>query len=65
MFLTAGDGSESQPLRLIPIKDVVVSPAPSSSEEGKYHKAPVESSGITKVDNEELDLVEEKLGWME
>ena len=58
-------GSESQSLRLIPIEDIVVDPVPSSSEASKYHKAPVASSGVMEVDNEDLDLAEEKPGWMD
>jgi hypothetical protein len=57
-----GEGSESHPLMLIPIEDVVVDPLPSSSEEGEYHKAPVESGGITNVDNKDLHQVDEELG---
>src|SRR5579872_1046126 len=51
----AGEGSVGQPLRLISIEDVVVDPAPSLSEDGEYHEAPVASGGITEVDNDELD----------
>ena len=58
-----GDGSADLPLRLVPIQDVVVTPALSSSDkEGEYHKAPVtdEEGGITEVSNSELDLVGSK-----
>ena len=54
-----GDGSGGHPLRLIPIEDTIISPplSSSSSEDGEYHEAPIESGGIMDVDNEELDLV--------
>src|SRR5579872_5845472 len=60
-----GSGSADHPIMLIPIEDVVVTPAlPSSDEEaGDYHEAPVaeeEEGGITEVSNSELDLAEEK-----
>src|SRR5579872_425300 len=56
-----GDGSVDRPIMLIPIEDVVVTPALSSSEEGEYHEAPVaDEGGITDVSNSELDLAEEK-----
>ena len=58
-----GDRSADHPIRLIPIEDVVVTPASSSSEEdGDYHEAPVadDEGGITEVSNSELDLAEEK-----
>ena len=58
----AGDGSKGCPMKLIPIDDVVVSPplASSSSENGKYHEAPVEDRGIAEVSDWELDLVGRK-----
>src|SRR6201993_4678187 len=58
-----GSGSADHPIMLIPIEDVVVTPAlPSSEEDGEYHEAPVaeEEGGITEVSNSELDLAEEK-----
>src|SRR5579872_3160571 len=55
-----GEGSVDHPLRLITIEDVIVDPSPSLSKEGEYHEAPVESGGITKVDNNKLDKVEER-----
>src|SRR5579872_4049160 len=59
-----GSGSTNHPIMLIPIEDVVVTPAsPSSEEDGEYHEAPVEEEeegGITEVSYSELDLVEEK-----
>ena len=57
-----GSGSADHPIMLIPIKDVVVTPALSSSDEdGEYHEAPVaDEGGITEVSNLELDLAEEK-----
>ena len=57
-----GEGSADRPIMLIPIEDVVVTPALSSSEEdGEYHEAPVaDEGGITEVSNSELDLVEDK-----
>src|SRR5579872_7519545 len=55
------EGSADHPIRLIPIEDVVVTPASSSSEDGEYHKVPVaDEGGITEVSNSELDLAEEK-----
>ena len=57
-----GSGSANHPIMLIPIKDVIVTPAsPSSEEDREYHEAPVaEEGGITEVSNSELDLAEEK-----
>ena len=57
-----GSGSADHPIMLIPIEDVVVTPALHSSEEDReYHEAPVEEEGgITEVSNSELDLAEEK-----
>jgi hypothetical protein len=57
-----GSGSADHPIMLIPIEDVIVTPAsPSSEEEGEYHEAPVaDEGGITEVSNSELDLAEEK-----
>ena len=59
-----GSGSADHPIMLIPIEDVVVTPAsPSSEEDGEYQEAPVaeeEEGGITEVSNSELDLAEEK-----
>ena len=57
-----GTGSADHPIMLIPIEDVVVTPAsPSSEEDGEYHEAPVaEEGGIMEVSNSELDLAEEK-----
>ena len=55
-----GSGSADHPIMLIPIEDVVVTPASSSSEDGEYHEAPVEEGRITEVSNSELDLAEEK-----
>ena len=59
-----GSGSADHPIMLIPIEDVVVTPALSSSdEEGEYQEAPVaeeEEGGITEVSNSELDLAEDK-----
>src|SRR5579872_1653545 len=56
-----GSGSADHPIMLIPIEDVVVTPASSSSEDGEYHEAPVvDEGGITEVSNSELDLAEEK-----
>src|SRR5579872_3565239 len=58
-----GSGSADHPIMLIPIEDVVVTPASPSSEDGEYHEAPVEEEeegGITEVSNSELDLAEEK-----
>src|SRR6201993_213394 len=57
-----GSGSADHPIMLIPIEDVVVTPAsPSSEEDREYHEAPVaEEGGITEVSNSELDLAEEK-----
>src|SRR5579872_239436 len=57
-----GLGSADHPIMLIPIEDVVVTPAsPSSEENGEYHEAPVveEEGGITEVSNAELDVVTE------
>src|SRR5579872_7395713 len=53
-----GKGSVDHPLQLIPIKDVIIDPVPSSEE--KYYEAPVESGGITEVDPDELDKAEER-----
>jgi hypothetical protein len=60
----ASDGSKGCLMRLIPIEDVVVSPplTLSSSEDGKYHKAPVEDGGITDNSSQDLDLVGRKRG---
>src|SRR5579872_3185143 len=57
-----GEGSADRPIMLIPIEDVVVTPASSSSdEEGEYHEAPVADAGsITEVSDAELDLAEDK-----
>src|SRR5579872_1983150 len=46
-----GSGSANHPIMLIPIEDVIVAPASSSSdEEGEYHEAPVvDERGITEV----------------
>src|SRR5579872_5853602 len=57
-----GSGSVSNPIMLIPIEDVVVTPASSSSDEdGEYQEAPVAAEDrITEVSNSELDLAEEK-----
>src|SRR5579872_5219534 len=57
-----GSGSVDHPIMLIPIEDVVVTPAlPSSEEDGEYHEALVaDEGGITEVSNSELDLAEEK-----
>ena len=57
-----GSGSADHPIMLIPIEDVVVTPAsPSSEEDGEYHEAPVaDEGGIMEVSNSELDLAEEK-----
>src|SRR5579872_3367430 len=57
-----GSGSADHPIMLIPIEDVVVTPAsPSSEEDGEYHEAPVaDKGGIMEVSNSELDLAEEK-----
>src|SRR5579872_5262886 len=57
-----GLGFADHPIMLIPIEDVIVTPALSSSEEdGEYHEAPVaDEGGITEVSNSELDLAEEK-----
>ena len=56
-----GEGSADHPIRLIPIEDVVVTPASSSSEDREYHKVPVaDEGGIMEVSNSELDLAEEK-----
>src|SRR5579872_558969 len=54
-----GSGSADHPIMLIPIEDVIVTPAsPSSEEDGEYHEAPVDDEGgITEVSNSELDLV--------
>ena len=68
----ASDSSEACPMRLIPIEDVVVSPplTMSSSEDSKYHKAPVEDEdegvGITNVLDRELDLAGSKrISWQD
>src|SRR5579872_3961960 len=59
-----GSGSADHPIMLIPIEDVVRTPAsPSSEEDGEYQEAPMaeeEEGGITEVSNSELDLAEEK-----
>src|SRR5579872_7149067 len=51
-----GSGSADHPIMLIPIEDVIVTPAsPSSEADGEYHEAPVEDEGgITEVSNSEL-----------
>src|ERR1700757_1130220 len=57
-----GSGSADHPIMLIPIEDVVVTPAsPSSEEDGEYHEAPVAGEGgILGGSESELDLAEEK-----
>src|SRR5579872_4181662 len=69
-----GEGSEANPLRLIPIEDVSVEPplaASSSEDEEEYQEAPVvkeedEGLGITDMSEGELDLARSKrLSWQD
>ena len=68
----AGEESEANPLRLIPIEDVSVDPPlTTSSSEDEYQEAPQvkeedEGLGITDVSEGELDLARSKrISWQD
>jgi hypothetical protein len=69
-----GEGSEANPMRLIPIEDVSIEPpltASSSEDEEEYQEAPVvkeedEGLGITDMLEGELDLAGSKrISWQD